>query len=113
MSDSFAERPSENIEAIRQAITDGTLDAETMHRTPLAEMHRELRNEEVDLEYVNACEELLGLLNRDRASAVVSHYCSNLEAIHQRMKKETKPSVSLSLHTLRFAVAYGSIRNFV
>ena len=39
MSDSFSERPPKNIEAIRQAIIDGTLDAETMHRTLLTEMN--------------------------------------------------------------------------
>lgn len=105
MSDSFSERPPKNIEAIRQAITDGTLDAETMHRTLLTEMNHELRNEEVDTEYVNACEELLDLLNRDRASAVASHYNSNLEAIHQKIEKEKKPSASFSSHTFRFAVA--------
>ena len=105
MSDSSTERPPKKIEAIRQAISDGKLDAQSMHSTLLMEIRRELQSKEVDMEYVNACEELLGLLNRDRASTVASHYDSNLQAIRKKMHSKPKLSFLVSSRTFRNAMA--------
>lgn len=89
MKGSSKECTSIQIDAIKQAIINRTLDAQTIHQTLLAEITLELDKpfEEVDMKYVNACEELLVSLNRNRAAAVVSHYDSNLKAIRKRLHK--------------------------
>lgn len=105
MNDSSKERPPIQIDAIKQAILNGTLDAQAIHQTLLAEISLELDKpfEEVDMDYVNACEELLVALNRSRAAAVASHYDSNLEAIRKRLHKWRVPH--LSLQALRTCTA--------
>lgn len=44
------------------------------------------------MDYVNACEELLDLLNRDRAASAESHYDSNLNAIHDKLTQRVSHS---------------------
>lgn len=72
-------------ESIAQAIRDGTLDAQSMHCTLLMEIRREVQRKVVDMKYVNACEKLLELLNRDRASTVANHYEENLAVIKRKL----------------------------
>lgn len=88
MNDSSAPRRPNQLGAIRDAISSGTLDAQAIQNALLAEVSSELDKpfEEVDMDYVNACEELLALLNRDRAASAESHYFSNLNAIHRKLK---------------------------
>ena len=105
MSDSFMGRPPNQLKAIKKAISDGTLDAEAIHQTMLAEISRELNKpaKEVDMHYVDACEKLLTLLNSNRASAVKSHYDRNLAAIHKRLRQHSNPSVLV--RSLRLVIA--------
>lgn len=109
MKGSSKERPPIQIDAIKQAIINGTLDAQAIHQTLLAEITLELDKpfEEVDMSYVNACEELLILLNHSRAAAVVSHYDSNLQAIRKRLHKWHVPHPPF--HALRLGMACGLI----
>ncbi len=87
MCDSSVAYSQIQLEAIRQAISDGRLTAQQMHCILLEEISNELNKpkEEVDTEYINACQELLGSLNRSR-TAVVSHYEENFQAIQNKMQ---------------------------
>lgn len=109
MKGSSKERPPIQIDAIKQAIINGTLDAQAIHQTLLAEITLELDKpfEEVDMSYVNACEELLMSLNHSRAAAIVSHYDSNLQAIRKRLHKWRVPHPPF--HALRLGMACGLI----
>lgn len=75
--------------AIRQAISDGRLNAATLHQIMLDEISKELEKplKEVDMDYVNTCDHLLELLNRDRNCMVDSFYNRNLTAIRKRMRR--------------------------
>lgn len=75
------------IQAIRQAVSESTLDAETVHQVMLDEISKELDKplKEVDMNYVNACDKLLAELNYSRAAVIESHYTSNLTAIHGKL----------------------------
>lgn len=88
MCDSSVAYSQIQLEAIRQAISDGRLTAQQMHCILLEEISNELNKpkEEVDTEYINACQELLESLNRSRTAAVVSHYEENLQAIQNKMQ---------------------------
>lgn len=88
MNDSSAPRRPNQLGAIKNAISSGTLDAQAIHDALLAEVSSELDKpiKEVDMDYVNACEELLALLNRDRAASAESHYYSNLRVIQRKLK---------------------------
>lgn len=72
--------------AIRQAISDGRLNAATLHQIMLDEISKELEKplKEVDMDYVNTCDHLLELLNRDRNCMVDSFYDRNLIATVKR-----------------------------
>lgn len=106
VNDSSVSRRPNQIRAIKDAISSGTLDAQTIHNALLAEISLELNKpiEEIDVEYVNACEDLLILLNRDRAASVESHYFSNLNVIRQKLKHRARIS-SPSSGALRVGVA--------
>ena len=99
MSDSSLARRQIQLEAIQQAISDGSLTAQQIHNILLEEISHELDKpfKEVDMEYVNACEELLTALNRGRAAAISSMYDSNLEVI--RSKHKPHFSINLSPRT--------------
>lgn len=88
MSDSSVAYSQIQLEAIRQAISDGRLTAQQIHSILLEEISKELNKpkEEVDTEYISACHELLGALNRSRAAAAISHYEANLQAIQNKMQ---------------------------
>lgn len=75
--------------AIRQAISDGRLNAATLHQIMLDEISKELEKpmKEVDMDYVNTCDHLLELLNRDRNCMVDSFHDRNLTAIRKRMRR--------------------------
>ncbi len=88
MSDSSMARSQIQLEAIRQAISEGRLTAQQIHNILLEEISKELckPKEEVDTEYIGACQELLESLNRSRAAAVSSHYEKNLQAIQNKLQ---------------------------
>lgn len=88
MCDSSVAYSQIQLEAIRQMISDGRLTAQQMNRIMIEEISSELNKpkEEVDTEYISACQELLGSLNRSRAAAAVSHYEENLQAIQNKMQ---------------------------
>lgn len=86
MNDSSTAHRQIQIEAIRQSISSGDLTAQQIHDTLLTEITAELSKsqEEVDIDYVNVCQEFLMELNRSRAAAVPSHYEQNLTAVRRR-----------------------------
>lgn len=87
MKDSSTAHRQIQIEAIHQAISSGDLTAQQIHDTLLAEITAELSKsqEEVDIDYVNACQEFLMELNRSRAAATPSHYEQNLAAVRRKL----------------------------
>lgn len=105
MLDSSMARPQIQLEAIKEAISNGRLDAETIHQTMLAQIMNELEKpvEEVDMDFVNACEELLTALNRGRATSVESHYSRNLEVIRSKLRRRF--ALPVSVRPLRLGIA--------
>lgn len=106
MNDSSLERPQIQLEAIKEKIMSGTLDVNTIHQAMLTEITKELEKplEEVDMDYVNACQALLTSLNSSRAAAIESHYDSNLEAIRRRLRRDRHCFVPV--RPLRLATAF-------
>lgn len=103
--DSSIANAQSTIEAIKARITDGSLDAQTLHKRLIYEIERELSkpSEEVNMTYVETCEDLLDRLNIEKENTVASHYFCNLEAIRQAITpKERKPAYN----KLRFVVAF-------
>lgn len=88
--DSLWER--HQIKAIRQAVSEGRLNAEKIHQAMLDEISKELDKplDGVDMDYVNACDKLLTELNSSRAAAVENHYASNLIAIRRKLRSASK-----------------------
>lgn len=103
MNDSSTASRQIQIEAIRQSISNGDLTAQQIHDVMLAEITTELSKpqEEVNIDYVNACQALLMELNSPRAAVTPSHYEQNLTAV----RKKFQPRFSFAPHTLwgRFA----------
>lgn len=97
MSDSSVANSQIQLDAIRQEISQGQLTAEQMHCILLKEITNELSKseKEVDTEYINACQELLTVVNKSRATAVFSHYEKNLLAIQNKLQ----PRFSFFPHT--------------
>lgn len=104
MSDSSTATRQIQLEAIRQSISEGKLTAQQIHDILLEEIAVELNKpqEEVDIAYVNACQDFLMELSRNRAAATPSHYEENLIAVQRKIQ----PRFSFSPHTTlgRFAV---------
>lgn len=103
MNDSSTASRQIQIEAIRQSISNGDLTAQQIHDVMLAEITTELSKpqEEVDIDYVNACQALLMELNSPRVVVTPSHYEQNLTAV----RKKLQPRFSFVPHTIwgRFA----------
>lgn len=103
MNDSSTASRQLQIEAIHQSISNGDLTAQQIHDVMLAEITTELSKpqEEVDIDYVNACQALLMELNIPRAAVTPSHYEQNLTAV----RKKFQPRFSFVPHTIwgRFA----------
>lgn len=101
--DSLWER--HQIQAIRQAISEGRLDAEKVHQAMLDEISKELDKSlgEVNMDYVNACDKLLTELNHSRAAAAESHYASNLTAIRRRLRFASRRRITA--YSFRFGIA--------
>ena len=104
MNDSSTASRQIQIEAIRQSISNGDLTAQQIHDIMLAEITAELSKpqEEVNIDYVNACQALLMELNSSRAAVTSSHYDQNLTAVRKRFQSR----FSFSPRTIlgRFAV---------
>lgn len=105
MKDTSTAHCQNQIEVISRVISDGTLTARQIHMQLLSEITKEIEHpaEEVDMEYVNACETLLSSLNRDREAVLSSHYASNLAAI--RKKLQSCPKQKSISGALKYAVA--------
>lgn len=88
MNDSSTAHRQIQIEAIRQSISSGDLSAQQIHDTLLTEISAELSKsqEEVDIDYVNACQEFLMELNSSRVAAARNHYEQNLTAVRRRLQ---------------------------
>ena len=76
------------IEAIRQSISRGDLTAQQIHDILLAEIAAELSKpqEEVDIDYVNVCQDFLMELNSSRTAVLTSHYEKNLSAVRKKIQ---------------------------
>lgn len=97
--DTSMARPQIQIEAIRTAVMDGKLDTIGIRHTLLREIALELDKPfgEVNMDYVNACQDFLTRLESNRASAIISHYNENLEVIHRKTTKRINFSVAIGM----------------
>lgn len=88
MSDSTMASRQIQHDAIREAISQGQLTAQQIHCILIEEITSELNKpeEEVDTDYISACQELLRSLNYRRAIGVSSHYEENLQAIQKKLE---------------------------
>jgi len=83
--DSSIANVQSKLEAIKGHISDGSLDAQALHNCLIHEIDHEISkpSEEVDMEYVEMCEDLLERLASENKVKAASHYFHNLEAIRQ------------------------------
>ncbi len=90
--DSSIANVQSKLEAIKGHISDGSLNAQALYNRLIHEIEHELSkpSEEVDMDYVEACEDLLDRLNGEKEDTVTSHYFHNLEAIRQTMVPKKK-----------------------
>ena len=88
MCDSSTAPRQNQLEAICQSISKGKLTAQQIHNILLEEIAVELNKpqEEVDIAYVNACQDILTELNRKRAAATQSHYEESLIAVQRKIQ---------------------------
>lgn len=106
MCDSSVALRQRKLKAIHEAISDGRLTAEQIHKSLLEEITKELNKpqEEVDIVYVNACQDFLFELNCTRNRDTPSHYTENLLVIRERICSHSFFSSHKSL--TRFAIVF-------
>lgn len=75
------------IAAIKKSILDGRLTQVQIHRILALEIDKELSKplEEIDMEYVNACQNFLECMSKEKASQTTSHSEKNYAAIQKKL----------------------------
>lgn len=103
--DSSIANVQSKLEAIKGHISDGSLDAQALHNCLIHEIDHEISkpSEEVDMEYVEMCEDLLERLASENEVKAASHYSHNLEAIRQTIMPRKQ---GLAFNRLRPMVAF-------
>lgn len=93
MMDTSMARHQIQIEDIKVALQSNASDVRRIRNILLHEIDRELDkpSEEVNMSYVNACQDFLMRLDCNKANTVASHYRENLDAIHMRINKSSRP----------------------
>lgn len=91
--DSSKRETQNQLEAIRQSILDDRLTHAQICDALAEAIKRELQKgaEEVDIEYVAACQRLMESLNQEKAARIESHADQNYAAIQAKLRKEKHP----------------------
>ena len=106
-----SKREAQNqLEAIKQSILDGRLTHGQICDALAEEIKKELQKsaEEVDIEYVLACQRLIASLHSKEAAQAESHAKHNFEAAHAKLRQEKHSVQKGRKRAIRygFAVAF-------
>ena len=108
--DSSKREAQNQLEAIKQLILDGRLTHGQICDALAEEIKKELQKsaEEVDIEYVLACQRLIASLHSKEAAQAESHAEHNFEAAHAKMRQEKHSVQKGRKRAIRygFAVAF-------
>ena len=88
--DSSKREAQTQLEAIKQSILDGRLTHGQICDALAEEIKKELQKsaEEVDIEYVLACQRLIASLHPKKAAQAESHAEHNFQAAHAKLRQE-------------------------
>lgn len=108
--DSSKREAQTQLEAIKQSILDGRLTHGQICDALAEEIKKELQKsaEEVDIEYVLACQRLIASLHPKKAAQAESHAEHNFEAAHAKLQQEKHSVQKGRKRAIRygFAVAF-------
>ena len=108
--DSSKREAQNQLEAIKQLILDGRLTHGQICDALAEEIKKELQKsaEEVDIEYVLACQRLIASLHSKEAAQAESHAKHNFEAAHAKLRQEKHSVQKGRKRAIRygFAVAF-------
>lgn len=108
--DSSKREAQNQLEAIKQSILDGRLTHGQICDALAEEIKKELQKsaEEVDIEYVLACQRLIASLHSKEAAQAESHAKHNFEAAHAKLRQEKHSVQKGRKRAIRygFAVAF-------
>ena len=108
--DSSKREAQTQLEAIKQSILDGRLTHGQICDALAVEIKKELQKsaEEVDIEYVLACQRLIASLHSKEAARTESHAEHNFEAAHAKLRQEKHSVQKGRKRAIRygFAVAF-------
>ena len=108
--DSSKREAQTQLEAIKQSILDGRLTHGQICDALAEEIKKELQKsaEEVDIEYVLACQRLIASLHSKEAARTESHAEHNFEAAHAKLRQEKHSVQKGRKRAIRygFAVAF-------
>ena len=108
--DSSKREAQNQLEAIKQSILDGRLTHGQICDALAEEIKKELQKsaEEVDIEYVLACQRLIASLHSKEAAQAESHAEHNFEAAHAKLRQEKHSVQKGRKRAIRygFAVAF-------
>lgn len=108
--DSSKREAQNQLEAIKQSILDGRLTHGQICDALAEEIKKELQKsaEEVDVEYVLACQRLIASLHSKEAAQAESHAKHNFEAAHAKLRQEKHSVQKGRKRAIRygFAVAF-------
>ena len=108
--DSSKREAQNQLEAIKQSILDGRLTHGQICDALAEEIKKELQKsaEEVDIEYVLACQRLIASLHSKEAARTESHAEHNFEAAHAKLRQEKHSVQKGRKRAIRygFAVAF-------
>lgn len=108
--DSSKREAQTQLEAIKQSILDGRLTHGQICDALAEEIKKELQKsaEEVDIEYVLACQRLIASLHPKKAAQAESHAEHNFEAAHAKLRQEKHSVQKGRKRAIRygFAVAF-------
>ena len=108
--DSSKREAQNQLEAIKQSILDGRLTHGQICDALVEEIKKELQKsaEEVDIEYVLACQRLIASLHPKKAAQAESHAEHNFQAAHAKLQQEKHSVQKGRKRAIRygFAVAF-------
>lgn len=105
--DSSKRETQNQLEAIKQSILDGRLTHTQICDTLAEEIKQELQKdaEEVDIEYVLACQRLIASLHPKEATQTESHAEQNFEAVYTKLRKERRTAHKGGRRVIRYGLA--------
>lgn len=105
--DSSKRETQKQLEAIKQSIREGQLTHAQICHVLAEEIRKELQKsaEEVDIEYVTACQQLIERLHSKEAAQAESHAEHNFEAVYAKLRsKARRPARRGSAIAIKYAL---------